>query len=108
VFGFLAGLLATALVMAGLLLAAGAVLYLLGLLLVGLVVGVLGGVVVPGVNHTGVGTTLLLGIGGSVLGGFVGWFAFAEGSRLLGFTLSVAGAAFVVWLVQREDTARWS
>ena len=104
--GFLAGLLATAFVMGGLLLAAGAVLYALGLLVIGLVVGVLGGVVVPAPNHMGVGTTFLLGIGGSFLGGFVGWFAFGEGSRLLGFILSVAGAAFIVWLVQREYTVR--
>ncbi len=101
--GFLAGLLAAAFVMGAILLAAGAALYVAGLLLSGLAVGALGRVVVPGPNPMGVGTTLLVGIGGSFLGGFAGWFIFGRSGRFLGFMLSVAGAAFIVWLIQRQD-----
>ncbi|MDP8976486.1 MAG: hypothetical protein M3N28_09035 [Actinomycetota bacterium] len=103
--GFLAGLLAAALVMGVLLLAAGGILYVMGLLAGGLVVGALGGAVVPGPNRAGVGTTMLLGLGGSFLGGFAGWFALGDGGPLWGLFLSLAGAAFVVWLVKNQDRA---
>ncbi len=103
--GFLTGLLAAAFVMGVLLLASGGVAYALGLLLSGLVVGALGGVVVPGSTRVGVGTTILVGIGGSFIGGFAGWFALGDGGPLSGFVLSLAGAAFVVWLVKNQDRA---
>jgi len=106
--GFLAGLLAAAFVMGAILLAAGAVAYVLGLLLIGLVVGALGRAVVPGPSPLGMGTTLLVGIGGSFLGGFAGRFASGGSSRLPGFVLSLAGAAFIVWLIQRQDRVRSS
>jgi len=100
--GFLVGLLAAAFVMGMILLAAGGILYVLGLLLSGLVVGALGRAVIPGPNTMGAGTTLLVGLGGSFLGGFAGWFVFGHNGRVLGFILSVAGAAFIVWLIQRQ------
>jgi uncharacterized membrane protein YeaQ/YmgE (transglycosylase-associated protein family) len=103
---FLVGLLAAALVTALILLVAGGILYVLGLLLSGLVVGALGRLVVPGHDAMGLGTTLLVGIGGSFLGGFVGWFLFGGSGRFLGFLLAVAGAAFIVSLVQRPDRTR--
>lgn len=108
--GFLAGLLVTAFLMGAILLAAGGTLYVLGLLLSGLVVGALGHVVtgssvIPGPNPMGVGTALLVGLGGSFLGGFAGWFVFGQSGRFLGFILSVTGAAFIVWLIQRQDRA---
>jgi len=103
--GFLAGLLAAAFVMGMILLAAGGTLYVLGLLLSGLVVGALGRAVIPGPNAMGGGTTLLVGIGGSFLGGFAGWFVVGQSGRYLGFVLSVAGAAFIVWLIQRQERA---
>ena len=101
--GFLVGLLGAAVVMGAILLAAGGILYVLGLLLSGLVVGALGRLVVPGHNPMGLGRTLLVGMGGSFLGGFAGWFLFGRSGRFLGFILSVAGAAFIVWLIQRQE-----
>ena len=101
--GFLAGLLAAAFFMGAILLAAGGITYVLGLVLSGLVVGATGRAAVPGSGPTGVGTTLLVAIGGSFLGGFAGWFVFGRSSQLLGFALSVAGAAFVVWLIERHE-----
>jgi len=102
VIGFLAGLLVAAIVMGAILLVAGGILYVAGLLLSGLVVGALGRLAIPGPNPMGMGTTLLVGLGGSFLGGFAGWFLFGEHGRLFGFLLSVAGAAFIVWLLQRQ------
>ncbi len=96
--GFVTGLLVTAFVFAAILLAAGAILYVLGLIVSGIVVGGLARLVVPGRDPMGAGMTLLIGVGGSFLGGLVGWFLFrGEG----GLILSVAGAAFLVWLIKR-------
>ncbi len=106
--GFLAGLLGAAFVMGALLLAAGAPLYVLGLLVCGLLIGALGRFVVAGPNPMGVGTALLVGIGGSFLGGFAGWFGFGDGGWFLGLMLAVAGAAYTVWLIQRHDRTRLS
>jgi len=104
--GFLVGLLAAAFVMGMILLAAGGILYVLGLLLSGLVVGALGRAVIPGPNTMGAGTTLLVGLGGSFLGGFAGWFVFGQSGRYVGLVLSVAGAALIVWLLQRQERAQ--
>lgn len=104
--GFLAGLLAAALVMAAAVLAAGGLAYLLGLLACGLVAGALVRVAAPGAHPIGYGITLLAGTGGSVLCGFVGWFLFEPRSRYLGFVLAAAGAAFVVWLLSHQRPVR--
>jgi len=47
-------------------------LWILGLLLSGLIVGALGGLVIPGPNPMSIGMTMVVGIGGSLLGGLVG------------------------------------
>jgi len=72
---------------------------ILGYLLVGLVVGLLGRLVIPGPNPMGLLVTTLVGIGGALLGGLVGSALGLEG---LGFVLSVAGAALIVWILQRR------
>ncbi len=100
--GFVAGLLVTASVIAAILLAAGAVLYLLGLVAVGLVVGGLGRLVLPGQDPMGPAITVVVGIGGSFLGGLLGWFALRGSS---GIVLSVAGGALMVWLIRRPVAA---
>ena len=44
---------------------------ILGLILIGLVIGVLARLVLPGRQRIGMGLTLLLGIGGALVGGIV-------------------------------------
>ena len=44
---------------------------ILGLILIGLVIGVLARLVLPGRQRIGVGLTLLLGVGGALIGGIV-------------------------------------
>ena len=44
---------------------------ILGLILIGLVIGVLARLVLPGRQRIGMGLTLLLGIGGALIGGIV-------------------------------------
>jgi uncharacterized membrane protein YeaQ/YmgE (transglycosylase-associated protein family) len=71
--------------------------YLLALVVSGLVIGALGRLAVPGRNPMGIGMTILLGIGGSLIGGLV--------SRALGlgaslsFVAAVLAAAGLVYLV---------
>lgn len=74
--------------------------YLLGLALTGLVVGALGRLAIPGPNPMSIGATILVGIGGSFLGGLVGALFF---NRPGGFLLAVAGSTLIVWLLQRKQ-----
>ena len=68
----------------------------------GLVVGALGRLAIPGRDPMGIGMTILVGIGGSLLGGLVARLLF--GDRPAGMLLSVAGAALIVWLLRRRRT----
>ena len=73
--------------------------YLIALVLTGLVVGALGRLVIPGPNPMSIGATILVGLGGAFLGGLVGGVLFGRGGG--GLILAVAGAALVVWLLER-------
>jgi uncharacterized membrane protein YeaQ/YmgE (transglycosylase-associated protein family) len=65
---------------------------LLVMALVGLVVGALAKLLVPGRDPGGVGTTLGIGIAGSLLGGAIG----RELGMAAGFLLSVGGAVLLL------------
>ena len=71
--------------------------FLFALIVSGLVIGALGRLAIPGRNPMGIGMTILLGIGGSLLGGLV--------TRVLGlgtsfsFLAAVLCAAGLVYLV---------
>jgi uncharacterized membrane protein YeaQ/YmgE (transglycosylase-associated protein family) len=77
-------------------------LYILGLLLSGLIVGALGRLAIPGPNPMSIAMTIAVGIGGSLLGGLVGGLLFG---RPGGLVLAVAGAALIVWLIERSRAA---
>lgn len=78
---------------------------LIGLAIGGLVVGALGRLAIPGPNPMSVGMTILVGIGGSFLGGVVGYFL-TGGRRVGGWILGVLGASLIVWLMQRSEARR--
>jgi uncharacterized membrane protein YeaQ/YmgE (transglycosylase-associated protein family) len=71
--------------------------YLLWMVIVGLIVGVLAKLVMPGRDPGGVIVTMLLGIGGSVIAGLigraVGWYREGEPA---GFIASVVGAIIIL------------
>jgi len=73
---------------------------IIGTILVGLVVGALARFVMPGEQKMGWIMTILLGIGGSVLGGFLGgamgWYQPGEGA---GWIASVLGAVVLLFVV---------
>ena len=86
--------------------------FLFYLLVIGIVAGFLARLVVPGRDSMGVGATILLGIIGSFIGGFLGWALFgkdlADGAlQASGVIGSVLGAV-VALLVYRAMNSRGS
>ncbi len=86
------------------------IVYVIMLVVSGLIVGALGRLAIPGRDPMSIGMTILVGIGGSLIGGLVGRLLFrSEGGGML---LAVAGAALIVWLIRRfggrRREAGWS
>jgi len=77
---------------------------IIGALIIGLIIGAVARALMPGRDPMGCLLTALLGIGGSVVGGFIGnliWPASSAAGlthphRLLHFALSVAGAIILL------------
>lgn len=72
--------------------------YLIGLALSGLLIGALGRLLNPGRQPLGCLMTMLVGIGGSFLGGLVGQVLF---DRPGGFILAVLCSAAIVFVLTR-------
>jgi len=73
--------------------------YLILLAIFGLIVGALGRLVIPGPNPMSIPMTMLVGIGGSLIGGLVGRALFNSSGGLI---LAVLGAALIVWLMEKR------
>jgi uncharacterized membrane protein YeaQ/YmgE (transglycosylase-associated protein family) len=76
----------------------GVVSAILGLVLGGLVIGALGRLAVPGPDPMPLWTTILLGIGGALVGGGVGWALIGRAGYFLG---AVVFAAILVIAYRR-------
>jgi uncharacterized membrane protein YeaQ/YmgE (transglycosylase-associated protein family) len=79
------------------------ILFLIGLLLIGLIAGFVARAVVPGPDPMGIGGTILLGIVGSFVGGFLGYLLFghdiSDGAvQTSGIVGSIVGAIIVLLL----------
>jgi uncharacterized membrane protein YeaQ/YmgE (transglycosylase-associated protein family) len=76
------------------------ILYIIGLLLTGLIVGALGRLLLPGRDPMTVFQTIMLGIAASLIAGLIGYYAFdkEEGPGLL---LSVVCAIALVYAVRK-------
>jgi uncharacterized membrane protein YeaQ/YmgE (transglycosylase-associated protein family) len=75
--------------------------YLIGLALSGLVIGALGRLLVPGRQPIGCLMTVLVGLGGSFLGGLVGNLLFNRPGGLILAILCSAGIVFVLTRVSK-------
>jgi uncharacterized membrane protein YeaQ/YmgE (transglycosylase-associated protein family) len=79
---------------------------IIGTIIVGLIVGALARLVMPGEQRMGWILTSLLGIVGAVVAGFVGqalgWYAAGQGAGWIG---SVVGAMLVLFVVQKVRRA---
>lgn len=75
---------------------------IIGTIIVGLIVGALARLILPGEQKLGWILTCVLGIAGSVVAGYVGqalgWYAAGRGA---GWIASVIGATVLLWLVQK-------
>ena len=72
--------------------------YLIGVAVSGLIIGALGRLLVPGRQPLGCLVTTLVGIGGSLVGGWVGEILF---DRPGGFILAVLCSAAIVFAITR-------
>ena len=75
------------------------IIYLIALALSGLIVGALGRLAIPGPNPMSISMTIVVGIGGSFVGGLVGSLLFGRSGGLL---LAVVSAAGIVWLLEKR------
>ena len=75
------------------------IVYLIVLCVIGLVVGALARLALPGRDPMSIWQTIAIGIGGSLLAGIVARLLFNSGA---GFLLSVIFAATIVYLVRRS------
>jgi uncharacterized membrane protein YeaQ/YmgE (transglycosylase-associated protein family) len=75
---------------------------LIWMLLIGLLVGALAKWIMPGKDPGGIFTTMLLGVAGAFVAGFlgrlIGWYSPGEGA---GIIMSVLGALLLLWLYRR-------
>ena len=72
---------------------------ILGWILFGLIVGALAKLVMPGRDPGGIIVTMLLGIAGAVLGGFLGRaMGFYGPGDAAGFIMSFLGAIVLLWI----------
>ena len=76
------------------------IVYLLVLCLIGLVVGGFARLALPGKDPMSIPMTIAIGIGGSLLAGFIGRLLFDSDAP--GFLLSVVCAAGIVYFVRRS------
>ena len=74
--------------------------YLIALAIVGLIVGGLARLLVPGPDPMGIGMTMLIGIAGSYIAGILVWTFHGRGGA--GFVLSVICSAGLVYAVRRS------
>jgi uncharacterized membrane protein YeaQ/YmgE (transglycosylase-associated protein family) len=69
-------------------------------ILMGLVVGILAKWIMPGPDHGGLFMTILLGVAGAFVGGFIGsavGLGSITGFNLGSLALAVAGALLILW-----------
>jgi uncharacterized membrane protein YeaQ/YmgE (transglycosylase-associated protein family) len=76
-------------------------LYLIGLIISGLIVGALARLALPGKDPMSIPMTIGIGIAGSFVGGLI-VAAITGGRSVGGLVVSVAVATFFVWLLRRR------
>ncbi|HWH12338.1 MAG TPA: hypothetical protein VG165_14515 [Solirubrobacteraceae bacterium] len=74
--------------------------YLLTLAIVGLVVGGLARLALPGPDPMGIGQTIVVGIAGSFVAGLLVWALYGRGGA--GIVLSVACSTAIVYAIRRS------
>ena len=81
----------------------GFILFVVLLVLVGLLVGALARLLLPGPDPMGLGGTILLGIGGSFIAGIFSWFVLHRHGG--GLILSIVFSMLLLWIRRRSATS---
>ena len=84
----------------------GLIAYLIILFVVGLFVGALARLLLPGPDPMGVGMTVLIGLGGSFAAGVFSWYVLHRHGG--GLVLSIVFSMLLVWLVRRSRDGRYA
>jgi uncharacterized membrane protein YeaQ/YmgE (transglycosylase-associated protein family) len=79
---------------------------IIGFALFGLVVGAIARLLYPGPNPMGIFLTMIMGIAGSLLGGFLGYAIFGGEYHAAGWIMSIVGALVVVWITAASTSRR--
>lgn len=79
---------------------------IIGYIIIGIIVGVLARLVVPGPNPIGMLMTIVLGIIGAVVGGLVTRALLGDGHGIITFIVSVVVAAVLVALISGTRRSR--
>jgi len=79
---------------------------ILGYIVVGAIVGVVARLLVPGTSGMGILVTIVVGIIGAVIGGWLAGAVFKETAGV-DWIASFLVAALLVWLVSRAGASRW-
>ena len=78
----------------------------IGWIIFGLIVGAVAKLLMPGRDPGGFIVTMLLGIAGAVIGGFIGralgWYGPNDGA---GFFMSLLGAVLLLWIYRHDGVA---
>jgi uncharacterized membrane protein YeaQ/YmgE (transglycosylase-associated protein family) len=79
-------------------------LHIIWSIIIGFIVGLIARAIMPGVDHMGFWMTSLIGIGGSLVGGFIGSMIRkpVDGAMFhpAGFVMSIIGALILLWLIE--------
>jgi uncharacterized membrane protein YeaQ/YmgE (transglycosylase-associated protein family) len=79
---------------------------IVGWIVFGLIVGLVAKLLMPGRDPGGIVVTMLLGIAGALLGGFLGrafgWYGPGEAA---GYLMSIAGAVLILFVYRRLRTS---
>jgi uncharacterized membrane protein YeaQ/YmgE (transglycosylase-associated protein family) len=82
----------------------GLLLYLIFLFVIGLIVGGLARLLLPGPDPMGIGMTALVGVSGTLVAGLFSWYVLHRHGA--GLVLSVLFSMLLVWLYRRSQTGR--
>ena len=74
--------------------------FIISLVVVGLIVGALGRLALPGPDPMSIGRTILVGIGGSFIGGFLSTLIW--GREAWSWLVAIACATGIVYLIRRS------
>ena len=78
------------------------ILFVILLAVIGLFVGALARLLLPGRDPMGIGSTILVGLAGSFIAGLFSWYVLKRHGA--GLLLSIAFSMMLLWLRRRADT----